>query len=399
MFSWTKVFNRHARSTPTFASCLGFIAVIAVVVLALPRAAFAQKPVLIHVIALDSDDASEDQADALTAALRQRVRSTPTWQVAESNQSLSTLLPALRCPSRPDSACLQRIGDQLKTDRFFWGTVTKASVAHQVVAEVHLWTRGKPEQVAKETYSDNLKDQNDDALKRISAQLFERLTGQSTQGTVIVHATGTQTGTVVVDGKPMAQLANGIATVSLGSGAHTVDIEAPGMSTTPQSVSVVVNVQSELTFDLKASAVATPIAPSGPSHIKKTIGFVTLGVAGASAIAAAIFGGLYAGDASKFNDYRSGISTSNTQICSAGVVLPPVGSTDWSSACNARNSASTEGSLAWGFGGAAIGLAIIGVVLVVTDHPSQEGQPPPMALRVLPSFGPNGGGLSALLTF
>ncbi len=384
MVSWTKVL---------------FAAFVAVAILALPCAAFAQKPVLIHVIALDSDDASEDQADALTAALRQRVRSTPTWQVAESNQSLSTLLPALRCPSRPDSACLQRIGDQLKTDRFFWGTVTKAATPHQVTAEVHLWTRGKPEQVAKETYSDNLKDQNDDALKRISAGLFERLTGQATQGTVMVHATGSQTGTVIVDGKPMGELANGQASISLGSGSHTIEIQAPGMSSSPQTVSVVVNVQSELTFDLKASAVVVPVTPSGPSHMKKTIGFVTLGVAGASAVAAGIFGGLFAGDASTFNSYRNGISSSNTAICSAGKDLGPVASTSWKGACDARSSANSEGSLAWTFGGVAIGLAIIGVVLVVTDHPSQESPPPPMALRILPTFGPNGGGVSALLTF
>ncbi len=385
MLSWTKVWS----------------VVITLVVLALPRAAFAQKPVLVHVIALDSDDASEDQADALTAALRQRVRSAATWQIAESNQSLSTLLPALRCPSRPDSACLQRIGDQLKTDRYFWGTVTKATVARQVVAEVHLWTRGKPEQVAKETYSDNLKDQNDDALKRISTQLYERLTGQSTQGTVVVHANGSQTGTVVVDGKPMGQLVNGQASVQLGSGSHTVDIQAPGMATTPQTVSVVVNVSSEITFDLKASAVVvTPTTPSGPSHIKKTIGFITLGVAGASAIAAGIVGGLFAGDAGKFNDYRNGISTDKTAICSANIDLGPVNGTSWASACKARSSANTEGSLAWGLGGAAVGLAVVGVILVVMDKPSAEsGAPPQAGLRILPTFGPNGAGVSALLTF
>jgi len=384
MVSWTKAVSIRI--------------LLAIIVLVIPSAAFAQRPVLIHVIALDSDDTSEDQADALTAAIRQRVRSTPAWQMAESNQSLSTLLPALRCPSRPDSACLQRIGDQLKTDRFFWGIVTKAA-AHQVTAEVHLWTRGKPEQVAKETYSDNLKDQNDDALKRIAAGLFERLTGQSTQGTVIVHANGSQTGTVVVDGKPMAQLAAGTATVSLGSGSHTIDIDAPGMSTTSQTVSVVVNVQSEITFDLKANAVA-PLPPSGPSHTKRTIGFITLGVAGASAITAGILGGLFAGNASTFNNYRNGISTDKTAICTAGQDLGPVNGTTWTSACNARNSADTEGSLAWTFGGIAVGLAAIGVVLVVTDHPSQEGAPPPAAgLRVMPVFGPNGGGLTASLTF
>ncbi|HEX4514064.1 MAG TPA: hypothetical protein VH054_11020, partial [Polyangiaceae bacterium] len=219
-------------------ACAVFVAVVAFLV---PALAFAQKPVTVHVIALDSDDASEDQADALTAAMRQRVRNAPSLQLAESNQSLATLLPALKCPTRPDSACLQRIGDQLKTDRFFWGNVVKATMAHQVVAEVHLWTRGKPEQVAKETYSDNLKDQNDDALKRIAGQLFERLTGQATQGTIIVHAIGAPAGTVLVDGKAAQPLDHGQATLLLTSGSHSIDVQADGMTTTAQTVNVVVN--------------------------------------------------------------------------------------------------------------------------------------------------------------
>ncbi len=373
---------------------------VALVVFLVPALALAQKPVVVHVIALDSDDASEDQADALTAALRQRVRTAPSLQLAESNQSLATLLPALKCPSRPDSACLQRIGDQLKTDRFFWGNVVKAPIPHQVVAEVHLWTRGKPEQVAKETYSDNLKDQNDDALKRIATQLFEHLTGQATQGTVIVHATGTQTGTVVVDGKPAAQLDHGLATLLLGSGSHSVDVQAEGMATTPQTVNVVVNATSEITFELKAAAVAGPPPPSGPSHTKRTIGFITLGVAGAAAIASGVLVGLYAGDASTFNNYRNTQPTNYTTLCSAPPA-PIVGDPQRIDACKHRDSANTEGTVAWAVGGAAVGLAVIGVVLVMTDHGKEEGPPPPAAgkLQILPTFGPGGGGVSALLTF
>ncbi len=374
----------------------------ALAALLVPALALAQKPVTVHVIALDSDDASEDQADALTAALRQRVRTAPSLQLAESNQSLATLLPALKCPPRPDSACLQRIGDQLKTDRFFWGNVVKAPMPHQVVAEVHLWTRGKPEQVAKETYSDNLKDQNDDALKKIASALFERLTGQATQGTVIVHATGAQTGTVVVDGKPAAQLDHGQATLLLGSGSHNVDVQSEGMSTTAQSVNVVVNATSEITFELKAAPGAPPPAPSGPSHTVKTIGFVTLGVAGAAAIASGVFAGLYASDSGTFNSYRNGIPTTVTNICSGGTDLGPVNGVTWKTACDKRSAAQTEGTIAWAMGGAAIGLAVVGVVLIVTDKGGkEEGPPAPVAgkLQILPTFGPNGGGVSALLSF
>ena len=372
-----------------------FVAVVAFLV---PAIAFAQKPVTVHVIALDSDDASEDQADALTAALRQRVRNAPSLQLAESNQSLATLLPALKCPTRPDSACLQRIGDQLKTDRFFWGNVVKATIAHQVVAEVHLWTRGKPEQVAKETYSDNLKDQNDDALKRIAGQLFERLTGQATQGTIVVHAIGAQNGTVLVDGKAAQPLDHGQATLLLPSGSHSIDVQSEGLATTAQTVNVVVNATNEITFELKAATVAVP-APSGPSHTKRTVGFILLGVAGAAAIGAGITTGLYFGNAGTWNSYANGVDTSNTQICTLNQGPPTVGTTSHSDACNARSTANSIWPVAWGLTGGAVVLAAVGVILVVTDKGKEEGAPAAAKLQILPTFGPTGGGVSALLTF
>jgi hypothetical protein len=306
---------------------------------------------------------------------------------------------------------LQRIGDQLRTDRFFWGNVVKASVPHQVVAEVHLWTRGKPEQVAKESYSDNLKDQNDDALKRVAVQLFDHLTGQATQGTIVVHANGSQVGTVIVDGKPVAQLDHGQATLPLGSGTHTVDLQVSGMTTSPQDVSIVVNVQSEITFELKASALP-PVEPSKPGHPRKTVGFIMLGVAGASAIVGAVFGGLFAVNASTFNGFRADVpnTPANSQFCTnpmngiQGFISSS--NTSWRQACGdngmggARGDALTDSIIAWTLGGAAVGLAVIGAILVATDHSKEEGAPPPAArLQILPSFGPNGGGLSALLTF
>jgi len=373
---------------------------VAVVALLVPTLAFAQKPVTVHVIALDSDDASEDQADALTAAMRQRVRGAPSLQLAESNQSLATLLPALKCPTRPDSACLQRIGDQLKTDRFFWGNVVKATIAHQVVAEVHLWTRGKPEQVAKETYSDNLKDQNDDALKRIATQLFERLTGQATQGTIIVHAVGAQTGTILVDGKAAQPFDHGQATLLLTSGSHSIDVQADGMTTTAQTVNVVVNATNEITFELRA-ATGPVVTPAGPSHAKRTVGFIMLGVAGAAVVTGGVFAGLYfaGSDANAYGDWynknKTGFSGNACTNPEAATLTIP----GHDAACTARDHADMFGTLAWAVFGGGVALATVGVILIMTDGGKEEGRPAAGKLQVLPTFGPNGGGVSAILSF
>jgi hypothetical protein len=140
-----------------------------------PPPVVARPLVPVVVVDLDFDDASEDQADALTAALRSRVDNTPGWRLESQRPSMTTLLPALSCPRPPDASCLDRIGKLLEVDHYFWGTVTKAPAPHDVVAEIHYWGRGEVERVARETYSENLTDQNDDALRRVAAQLVEQL--------------------------------------------------------------------------------------------------------------------------------------------------------------------------------------------------------------------------------
>jgi hypothetical protein len=95
----------------------------------------------VHILEVDSDDA-DDQAEALTGALRSHLRASPGWNLIETTQSLSMLTAALRCPRRPDAACLARIGDRLKADRFIWGLMNRGP-RHQVVVELHFWIRGK----------------------------------------------------------------------------------------------------------------------------------------------------------------------------------------------------------------------------------------------------------------
>lgn len=124
---------------------------------------------------LDCDDASEDQANALTAALRSRVTAAHRWRLDAARPSMAALIPAMSCPRPPDSACLDRISKQLDVDHYFWGTVKTSPVPDSVVAELHYWGRGEAEHVVRETYSSNLTDQNDDALRRIAAQLIDRL--------------------------------------------------------------------------------------------------------------------------------------------------------------------------------------------------------------------------------
>ena len=214
-----------------------------------------------HVLGIDSDDA-EDQADALTGAIRSRVRSAAGWTLQETQHSLGMLTAALRCPAKPDAACLQKIGDQLHTDRFIWGVMNRAPV-NQITAEIHLWTRGRPDSSDKETYSDNLKDQNDETLRRIAARILEKVSGSPTTGTLTVRTDDTD-GVLWVDGQRKRALDHGGATVDLPPGTYRVEVRADGFAPARQD-GVVVAAGQDTSVPLKLSPEVTEEASAPPS--------------------------------------------------------------------------------------------------------------------------------------
>src|SRR3984957_13820263 len=198
----------------------------------------------VYVLSIWTDDA-DDQADALTQALRSRVRQSQGWSLLETSQSFETLSIALKCPPKPDAGCLQRIADQLHADHFVWGTLSKGG-AGQVKALVHLWTRGKSEVEANSTYSDNLKDPSDESLHTIATTLFGSLSGSGAGGTVVVHA-GNGGGDVLVDGSPKGALENGVARVDVTAGPHSIGVRVPGFDAPLQNAVVAVGSDQDLT--------------------------------------------------------------------------------------------------------------------------------------------------------
>jgi pyruvate/2-oxoglutarate dehydrogenase complex dihydrolipoamide acyltransferase (E2) component len=120
----------------------------------------------IQVIAIRSDDA-EDQADALTGALRNRVRALRGFSLGDGDYALEVLTLGLKCGETPDESCQIKIGNQIHADRFVWGNVKRSKSAKQVVAELHLWTRGRPSTKTEFAFSDNLTAPGDDSLRRL----------------------------------------------------------------------------------------------------------------------------------------------------------------------------------------------------------------------------------------
>jgi hypothetical protein len=372
-----------------------------------PRSATAQtlRPQAIHVLTIDSDDADE-QAEALTSALRAHVRETQGWALLETTQPLSMLTAAFKCPQRPDAGCLERIGDKLKTDQFIWGVMSKAP-GHQVAAEVHVWSRGKPDQVTRETYSDNLKEASDDALKRIATSIFVKLVGgANVPGTLLLHVSA-DTGSVLVDGMSKGNLEHGTLTLSLPAGSHTVEIQATGFPSRKRDVTIQPGLTLQLEIDLRAEE--TPpavVAPSKPLPWRRIAGGSAL-VAGAVLIGVGVgFGVSWLGDVSTINsdtsnDYGYGTAKNPVNTKNGGTVTTN-GSTKISNPCtysqanglttntfapaselnggcsaiNSAHSAVTGEVTTFVIGGV---LAATGIYLIVTDHSSSDASTAPPA--------------------
>ncbi|MCL2724988.1 MAG: hypothetical protein FWD69_11185 [Polyangiaceae bacterium] len=269
---------------------LAFVLVTLFATLGLPRQAFAEQPaphtVPVAVLVFDSQNAAE-QADALSGALRSRIRTAAGWSLLETTQSLGMLTAALNCPPNPPPECQQRIAEHVKADRYIWGVVGKGPLPGQVTAQIHFFQKNKPETIIKETYTDNLRDSNDDTLRKIAASIIERL-GASAVGTVVVHA-GQADGEIVLDGDVRVPMKGGTATAVLADGSHSIEIIAPGFVTTKRNVLVTAGKETPVEIALVRAG-----PPPPPLVSRKVIGGVALGagvVLGAVAVQQALFYG------------------------------------------------------------------------------------------------------------
>jgi hypothetical protein len=356
----------------------------------------------VYILTLWTDD-SDDQADALTQALRSRVRQAPGWSLLETNQSFETLSIALKCPPKPDSMCLQRIGDQLHADHYVWGTMGKKRAPGEVTADLHLWVRGKPSTEASETYSDNLKDASDESLRAVAAKLFGKLTASSAPGVVVVRA-GRSSGSVLVDGVERASLDGGTARLEVPPGAHTVAVKVAGFDAPGQSADVAAGSERELSFSLTPSKQAAEPGEARSSSsfpVTKLLGYSAL-VAGVGFLVAGGVEGLnWINDSNASSSDRNSVPKTVTDVCT----YPSAQAMD---ACNKSNDAKTVSTLAWVFGGIGAVLVGTGIILVTTDHGSGDAHrdvssaPRPRAtpdVQVLPEVGPRAGSLSVRVRF
>ena len=128
-------------------------------------------------------------------------------------------------PRAPDANCQSRIADQIKSDRYVWGTLKKKG--EHVIGDVHLWVRGKGTSNWPLEYTANLTEANDDALKKIASEAIGQLTGGPPKASIHLRV-GSAAGQVFIDGQPVGALRGGDGTFTVPSGPHKVTVRAVG---------------------------------------------------------------------------------------------------------------------------------------------------------------------------
>jgi hypothetical protein len=319
----------------------------------------------IYVLSVRTDDA-DDQADALTQAIRSSVRQTPGWALSDAPQSFETLAIALKCPTQPDPACLERIGDQLRADRYVWGTMTKSGFRH-VTADLHLWARGLPGTDASETYGDDRKDSSDASLRAVASRLFAKLRGERASGTLVVLA-GASGGTVRVDGVERGVLTNGLARIDVPAGSHTVAVRVAGFEVAQERADVREAAEKEVVFHLIARpAAGEKEQDTGPAvSIAKVVGYSALIAGGGLLVAAGVEAVRWLSDRDDSTNDRGSVPKSVTDVCAYA-------SQPAQDACSKSKDASSASALGWIFAAAGAALAGTGAWLLLTDDTSDAG--------------------------
>ncbi|MGH7283387.1 MAG: PEGA domain-containing protein [Polyangiaceae bacterium] len=398
-------------------------------VFALSASSFAQTKMSAAILGLDSDDA-ERQADALSGALRTRARAQPGWTISENTDSIALVTAALRCPSHPDATCEKHIGEQLKTDRFFWGNVRRIG-PNQLSAEVHYWQKGKPDSSVREIFPDSANVATDPAAKAAAAHIFEKLTGVSALGGTLTVTAGTGEGAVLVDGEQKGSLDHGVAHIDLAPGPHDVEVRSSGYMPSKQNVTVVAGNEAQVTMTLVPVAATTevphpdetkppPETSSGHGKGRTIVGLALIGLGVIAEGVAGYEGIQFLSNRSTWNGYQiqscnnsssgapgtsagglagcEGVTSRHEIGCPAnGMRGAPFASADQCDAYDSAKSAIAPGFI---FAGAGVVLAGAGAVILLTAPKSSEAATSKSTMpKITPLVGPNVAGMAAGFEF
>lgn len=339
----------------------------------------------ISVISIQTDVA-DDQAEALTKALRNAVRAMPGWSLGEGDFSLEVLTLSLKCAEPPDASCQSRIADQIKSDRYVWGTIAKKGA--NVAGTLNFWVRGKGTSKVPVDYTSNLTDSTDDTLRHIAATAISELTGGPPKGGVHVKAGDVQ-GQVFVDGQPLGALKSGDGTFMIPSGPHKITVKAPGYADAESQVVVKpTGAATELTL------VPIPMETKTVINWRKVGGFTSLGL-GVAAAAVGIVGSIQTGGAGSDPKYKAyADSTVTNDVCVSSAADGDHPNTAVAAQCDKGKTGELLQAIMFPVAAVAGGL---GIYLIATS--ASSAKPATTGFKIDPQVGLNGAKLDVTYTW
>lgn len=369
---------------------------LVVCAMAFPAPVLAQGAAIeLSVLDLATTDAV-DNARALTVAIERAITRAEGWSLAPGDYSLEVLTAALDCDELPDEPCLERIADEVESDRLIWGTVERSGA--EVLAKLHYWERGGGRSETEVRYSANLTDAADDALLAVAQGAFGELLGLA-GGTLVVIA-GTGAGEVSIDGEPRGQLVAGRLEVNLPAGEYKVLVRVADARPSRARATVRPGTRTEL--ELRLIPVAQPLgevteaapperaAPSG----KRRLGYALIGLGGGVALAGGAFTAVtmvQRGD-DEFERYRETVAR-DQDVCDIAAAR---GDTDIVDKCTANR---TARRLAWILTPTGLAVAGVGIAVVAGAPGRSTASSGAMRLKGQVGFGPRGASAGVVYHF
>ena len=244
---------------------LSILACLAILAVASP--AFAGKPSIailgLEVIDDGNMDAKAAQfTDALTESLRQRARAGtgPFTLAPGSDKNLIEMKLLSSCESEAN-ACMAAIGAELAADRLLFGKVEKRGNGYQVSLKLlNVETKSAERSTTEVIPFDQA---SGTALSGWGKKLYAKITGASTQGSLVVKANA-EKGTVYLDGEPRGNLVGGTARIGgLDAGDYKLEIEADCYLRHEGKVSVEGGKDTTENVDLEKNAIGACAAGGG----------------------------------------------------------------------------------------------------------------------------------------
>jgi hypothetical protein len=172
-------------------------------------------------------DASDTQvAKDLTAALRERANLSASYALTRENRELVDEKLMNNCASEHPS-CMGPIGNQMGAEVLLFGKLENTKDGYKVTLKlINVAKRQQLASLPNEVMTNA--QTKGTALANWARTAFKKLTGEDSDGTLVVRVTNAERGTVLVNGEPKGSLSSGTASIPLPEGRYRIGVEADG---------------------------------------------------------------------------------------------------------------------------------------------------------------------------